>query len=124
MLSKTHTKYIQSLHHKKFRDEYGAFIAEGPKVVQDLLESRKFICKELFAVSKWLNEHPALGANKETVIAEVEDFELEKISALTASNNVLAVFKKQQENNIGSIKDRSTANKLKKYLRPVYCKKE
>ena len=50
MLSKTHTKYIQSLLHKKFRDELGLFIAEGPKVVMDLLESRKFVCKEIFAL--------------------------------------------------------------------------
>ena len=42
MLTKKIAKYIQSLSHKKFRDEEGAFIAEGPKVVSELLSSKKF----------------------------------------------------------------------------------
>ena len=99
MLSKTHTKYIQTLHHKKFRDEYGAFIAEGPKVVLDLLEGEKFVCKELIALDKWLNEHPLLHTKfKETEFTRVQDFELEKISTLSTPNAVLAIFEKQKEN--------------------------
>ncbi len=41
MLSKKIVKYIQSLSHKKLRDEEGAFIAEGPKVIAELLASRE-----------------------------------------------------------------------------------
>ena len=37
MLLKSQVKYIQSLGHKKFRDEEGVFIAEGPKIVNELL---------------------------------------------------------------------------------------
>ena len=62
MLSKTHTKYIQSLQYKKFRDELGLFIAEGPKVVMDLLNSRKFVCNELFGLEEWINENGKLPA--------------------------------------------------------------
>jgi RNA methyltransferase, TrmH family len=97
MLSKTHTKYIQSLQHKKLRDEHNLFIAEGPRLVQDLLESRKFTCKEIFALEEWINENNALlssltGPSVETV----KDFELEKISALTTAHSVLAVFEKRK----------------------------
>jgi TrmH family RNA methyltransferase len=96
MLSKTHTKYIQSLQHKKLRDETGLFIAEGPKVVMDLLNSRKFVCKEIFALNNWLHEHSKqLTLLKDTAITAVEDFELQKISSLSTAHAVVAVFEKR-----------------------------
>lgn len=97
MLSKTHTKYIQSLQHKKLRDETGLFIAEGPKVVMDLLMSHKFVCKEIFALQSWLQEHrKPLSVLKDTAVTEVEDFELQKISALSTAHAVVAVFEKRK----------------------------
>jgi TrmH family RNA methyltransferase len=97
MLSKTHTKYIQSLQHKKLRDETGLFIAEGPKVVMDLLNSRKFVCKEIFALNNWLQEHSKqLSLLKDTVVTAVEDFELQKISSLSTAHAVVAVFEKRR----------------------------
>ena len=97
MLSKTHTKYIQSLQHKKLRDETGLFIAEGPKVVMDLLNSRKFVCKEIFALNNWLQEHSKqLSLLRDTVITAVEDFELQKISSLSTAHAVVAVFEKRK----------------------------
>jgi RNA methyltransferase, TrmH family len=95
MFSKSHTKYIQSLHHKKFRDEFGLFIAEGPKLVEEFLRAPNLVCKELFALPQWLNANEQLVASKNaTAIFEVKDFELEKISALATPNQVLAVFEK------------------------------
>jgi len=95
MISKSHTKYIQSLQHKKLRDELNLFIAEGPKAVADLLAGRKFHCKEIFAVKEWLDANAALmHMHRETSFNEVADFELEKISALSTPHNVLAVFEK------------------------------
>lgn len=97
MLSKTHTKYIQSLQHKKLRDETGLFIAEGPKVVMDLLSSRKFVCKELLALKRWMEEHhKMLSLLKDTTVTEVEDFELQKISSLSTAHDVVAVFEKRK----------------------------
>lgn len=97
MLSKTHTKYIQSLQHKKFRDEHGVFLAEGPKVVMDLLNSRKFICKEIFALNHWIEEHSKqLSSLHQTLVSAVVDFELQKISSLTTAHDVVAVFEKRK----------------------------
>ncbi len=97
MLSKTHTKYIQSLQHKKLRDETGLFIAEGPKVVMDLLNSRKFVCKEIFGLNNWLQENSKqLSLLKDTVVTAVEDFELQKISSLSTAHAVVAVFEKRK----------------------------
>ncbi len=39
MLGKSQAKYIQSLGQKKVRDEEGVFIAEGPKIIAELLAS-------------------------------------------------------------------------------------
>jgi TrmH family RNA methyltransferase len=99
MLSKTHTKYIQSLSHKKFRDESGLFVAEGPKVVMDLLTSGKFICKEIFALKEWMQwNEVALKMLRNFEITEVKDFELQKISSLSTANGVVAVFEKRKQN--------------------------
>ena len=99
MLSKTHTKYIQSLGHKKFRDELGLFIAEGPKVVMDLLKSGKFVCKEIFALYVWINEHRKfLSTCNDISIEAVQEFELKKISSLSTAHSVVAVFEKRKQN--------------------------
>jgi RNA methyltransferase, TrmH family len=109
MLSKTHTKYIQSLQHKKFRDEYGLFLAEGPKVVMDLLKSRKFICKEIFGLNNWIEEHSKqLQGQRDVVITTVEDFELQKLSSLSTANTVVAVFEKRKQNFEINIVDKIT----------------
>jgi TrmH family RNA methyltransferase len=109
MINKTHTKYIQSLLHKKFRDEYGVFIAEGPKVVLDLLDSREFVCKELFAVEEWLKDNEKLLRNYSGMeVVPIKDFELEKISMLTTPHHVLAVFEQKQATSPTNIKDAIT----------------
>jgi RNA methyltransferase, TrmH family len=97
MLNKTHTKYIQSLHHKKFRDELGEFIAEGPKVVMELLQSREFVCIYIVALESWITcNEKFLQKYPGPQIFAVKDFELAKISLLTTPNNVVAVFKNKQ----------------------------
>ena len=39
MVSKALSKYVQSLHHKKYRQRHGAFLVEGGKSVLELLSS-------------------------------------------------------------------------------------
>jgi len=101
MLSKTYTKYIQSLHHKKFRDVEDAFIAEGSKVVMELLTSSKIVCEHILGKADWLNENePFIKSHYKGPMVIVEDFELEKISALSTPNQVLGIFKKLQQGSV------------------------
>ncbi len=97
MLSKAIVKYIQSLRHKKFREQHHAFIAEGPKVVKDLLVSRRFSCKMICAVDDWFNENeglfPAMGQENKI---KITGFELQKVSLLNTPNKVVAVFNKME----------------------------
>ncbi len=92
MLVKSQVKYIQSLGQKKSRDEEGLFIAEGVKIVNELLQEIPGQVKQVFALKKWIQDHQQLAGVAETI--EVTDAELERISQLSTPNQVLAVIKK------------------------------
>ena len=95
MLSKSDTKYIQSLHQKKFRDVENSFFAEGNKVVLDLLQSNQLDCLHIFGLEDWLHDNEAvLRKNYQGPLQVVLQHELEKISGLHTPNQVLAVFSK------------------------------
>jgi TrmH family RNA methyltransferase len=91
MLVKQKVKYIQSLGQKKFREREGLFIAEGPKIIKELLEDGAANIKEIYAVKEWIIENKDL-LDKVQVI-EITEIELEKISQLTTPNKVIAVVK-------------------------------
>ena len=88
MLSKAKIKLIQGLELKKKRREEGLFVAEGPKVVGDLLPY--FSCQLIVANSTWIQRNPHVNA---TEIVEATDEELRKASFLKSPQEVLALFK-------------------------------
>ena len=92
MLTKTYTKYIQSLHHKKSRDSDNCFIAEGPKIVAEFLASSTVKIQQLLALPAWIKTHQQDCNGVELV--EMDEKDLEKISQLSTPNQVLAVIKK------------------------------
>jgi RNA methyltransferase, TrmH family len=89
MLIKSQVKYIQSLSHKKLRDSEGVFVAEGPKLINELLSARLPLL-ELFAVKEWIEMQKPLPA----AVTEISQGELERISQLQTPNQVLGIFKK------------------------------
>lgn len=91
MLVKSKIKYIQSLGQKKFRDAEGVFIAEGPKLVQELIHTVPQMVKEVFALPQW-NENNGTGAAIN--VTEITEEELERISQLQTPNRVVAVISK------------------------------
>lgn len=94
MLVKSQVKYIQSLGQKKPRDEEGLFIAEGPKIVDELLQEIPSLFTAVYAVQAWIGSHR--GKVPEALITEVTVDELAKISQLATPNQVLAVIKKME----------------------------
>lgn len=90
MLIKSQVKYIQSLSHKKLRDSEGVFVAEGPKLINELL-SAGLPLQQLYAVKEWIE-----GQNKPITadVTEIFPSELERISLLQTPNQVLGIFKK------------------------------
>ena len=100
MLAKSKVKYIQTLGQKKFRQQYGCFIAEGPKIVAELLEARRASLIEIFGLKEWITENKALIGT--STCTEITEQELEKISQLGTPHQVLALVK-QFDNSQGIV---------------------
>jgi RNA methyltransferase, TrmH family len=92
MLGKSKTKYIQSLGQKKARDEEGLFIAEGPRIIAELLAENRTPVREIYALQSWTDEHASI-TNGITITVITED-ELGRISQLSTPNQVVALVEK------------------------------
>jgi TrmH family RNA methyltransferase len=86
MLSKKVVKDIQSLGLKKHREESGLFVAEGPKIVEELLLVAPQQVVAIYATEEW-----SKGKNYK-YIEPISSIELEKISGLKTPNEVVAVL--------------------------------
>jgi RNA methyltransferase, TrmH family len=106
MLVKQKVKYIQTLGQKKFRQQEGLFIAEGPKLVKELLEADAASVKEVYAVKDWIGDNQKL-LNK-TAVTEITEIELEKISQLATPNKVVAIVQQYAVGETIIVKDRIT----------------
>ena len=84
LVSKSQTKLITSLQQKKYRSQNGLFVAEGPKVIDELLNEN-------------MELHSLFSTNTSEITAEnhfyVTETELKKISFLKTANSSLALFK-------------------------------
>jgi len=94
MITKNQVKYIQSLGQKKSRDAENRFVAEGPKLVNELLQAENCRIVQLYALKEWIDNHPNAGAQAEIIGVSAD--ELEKISQLSTANQVLAIIEKIQ----------------------------
>ena len=93
ILSNNHQKLITSLSQKKYRQKHQLFIAEGVKVVRELLES-SFELEIIFSTE---SEFSSLDC-----FIQVSDQELKKISSLKTPNKVLALFKIPSQKKVNS----------------------
>lgn len=85
MISKNQIKYVHQLELKKFRKQEGLYIAEGHKVVGDLLKAG-FVPKHIFATKEWLSQNHFANT------IEVSNEELTRLSLLQHPQQVLALF--------------------------------
>lgn len=91
LVSKNNIKYVHSLRLKKYRDAERVFVAEGPKVVADLLPLMP--CRQLFATPAFLSrQNPRDWRGVEEVV-EATDADIERLSSLRAPREVVAVFR-------------------------------
>lgn len=85
MVSKSQIKLITALHQKKYRQQQRRFIAEGVKVIGELLAAG-WTLDHLYTTG---GDFASLSALERTVVSEAD---LQKMSALTTANTCLAVF--------------------------------
>lgn len=92
MLSKNQISHIAALKNKKYREESQQFMAEGHKLVLDLIHS-KFNLSGIYASSEWIHLNRTEPEAKDIPVFEVSPAEMERISALSTPSQVLAVVK-------------------------------
>lgn len=87
MISKKKTQLIKSLAQRKYREKHGLFVAEGPKLVEDLMAY--FNAEIIFATETWLNNNAANAAE----IIECSEAEIKSCSLQPSARSVMALFK-------------------------------
>jgi len=92
MLSQNQIKHVTALRVKKYREEYTQFIAEGHKLVMDLIHSN-FTVVGLYASADWIVANLTLTDRKKIPVFETAPQEMKRISSLTTPSPVLAVVK-------------------------------
>lgn len=92
MISKSDVKYIQSLAHKKFREEEGVFVIEGTKMVGELIQEFPDKIVHLYATQQWVDE-VVREKILDSKISVIDEMTLGKISQLKSPNQVVAVVK-------------------------------
>lgn len=87
MISKNNIKFINSLRIKKFRSQEGLFIAEGERLIEELLNS-SLKTKAIYHTRDW---SPAMP-NTNLEITQITNEEMKKISGLSTPSNVFALI--------------------------------
>src|SRR5690554_6566009 len=86
-LSNNKIKYFKSLKEKKFRNQYNCFVAEGEKIVFDLMGTCK--CQLIAALPDIISLHDELTAEEIIVASEGE---LKRATSFKSPPSVIAVF--------------------------------
>lgn len=87
MLTKNQIKFLNALKQKKFREENQLFIAEGSKVISELLHSSIEV-KQVYSTASAMEK---IKKKSSVEYVEIKQAELERISSLTTPNEMLAV---------------------------------
>lgn len=88
MLSKNKIKQLRSLNLKKFRRSEGLFVAEGQKLVLDILDSKMEV-KDVFCTPELISTVEGKGFNPKNIHSS-ELADLKKISQLKTSPDIIA----------------------------------
>ncbi len=92
MFSKSQQTYIRSLHQKKYRQQYGAFLVEGAKSVQEVLQS-DFVIEALITTEAFYKENAPLTDRQRTPVEIVSAADLQRVGTLESNNAALAVVR-------------------------------
>ena len=94
MISKNQIKFVKSLQQKKNRITHESFVVESTKNVIEILNSNYEI-SQLFALKSWIENNKIDNSYS---VNEVTEKELQRISSLRTSAEVLVVVKIPQNN--------------------------
>lgn len=92
MIVKSKVKYINSLGDKKLRDADRVFVAEGPKIINELLGESSMVPQEIFALKEWIEKN----RDSSPAFTEIDEVMLGRLSFLTTPNQVIGLFSMPQ----------------------------
>jgi RNA methyltransferase, TrmH family len=93
-ISKNQLKHFARLNEKKHREEENMFLAEGEKIVDELIHSNWEIVA-VIAIDSWISQNEKSLKNiKSQIIFEISESDLSKLSSLKTPNKVVTVVKK------------------------------
>jgi len=90
MLSKQQVKFINSLKIKKYRREHSCFLAEGTKLVSELINSKVTI-ESIIVSQKWLSNH--VQKLNHAKVLEIDDKLFSQISTQSNPDGIMAIAK-------------------------------
>jgi TrmH family RNA methyltransferase len=94
MISKQQQKYVQSLHNKKYRTEYGKFLVEGEKGILEILNS-EFEIENIFCTETFKDKITKISNFKNIIVCK--DAEIESISTFKTNLSGVAVVNQKIE---------------------------
>lgn len=103
-------KYIRSLHLNKYRQKYNKFIAEGPKICAEFIQSSKYEIDHIVCTQEWLDKSDFNISSSLDKVIITDDKGLQSISTLQKANMALIVADKgnQAEVKAETLKDQWT----------------
>ncbi len=109
MLSKNQIKFINLLKQKKHRIEHQLFVAEGGKIVSELINS-SIVVKQVYSTPDFFQKNNlTISEQKSIECIDIKETELERISSLITPNEVLAICEiPSYKLNIDSLKGKLT----------------
>ena len=77
MLTKAQIQFLQALQQKKHRQKEGLFVAEGTKIVAEVLLS-DFTIHSIYALPNWVDENKEIIRSANLTVITVTESELKK----------------------------------------------
>ena len=85
------------MHQSKFRQKYNNFIAEGDKIAEEILQNSIYKIESIFATEKWHDNNSHFVQKHQNLLTGISQREMDKISALKTSSDILLVLEKCSE---------------------------
>ena len=85
-------KYIRSLSLHKYRQKYNNFIAEGPKTALEFINAEKYGIETIVCTEEWYKDNRSSHDLKEDKLIICDAKELQSVTQLKNSNNILIVL--------------------------------
>jgi TrmH family RNA methyltransferase len=91
--SKSQIKLLQKLKLKKYRQTHGSFVAEGRKVVAEILADNILVIKSLYATEDWWRSNPEVCKAMSDSCFSLSVDQLSSVSSFSTPDKVLVICK-------------------------------